>query len=124
MRFLKHLAILPDLLISPCFFVILVDLLIPIFFKGHTPQSWHCLLLYLLNTTQLLPKSSPLDFHPSHSSAMSPTPFPIVIGQRTKGFYFRWLTSLKLSEISLNFNGEKTPTTGPKVANFFTKIKL
>ena len=36
MRFLKCFVILADLLISPCSFVILVDLLIPIFFKSHT----------------------------------------------------------------------------------------
>jgi len=39
-----------------------------------------------------------------------------------KGFYFRWLTILKFSEINLNFRGRKTPTTKLKVANFFIKL--
>ena len=97
MRFLKRLVILADLLISPCSFVILADLLILIcvcvcvcvcvyiyiyiYFNNHTPRSWHCLLLYPLNTTPLLPKSSPLHFHPSLSGVTSPTPLPIVIGE-------------------------------------------
>ena len=31
------------------------------------------------------------------------SPFHIVIGQKKKGFHFRWLTNLKILKISLNF---------------------
>jgi hypothetical protein len=45
-----------------------------------------------------------------------PTPFAIVIGRKTKGFYLS-------RKLILNFRGKETPTTLLKVANFFTEIK-
>jgi len=84
----------------------LADLLIPIFFN-HTLQSCHCLLLhvYPLNTTHSSSISS-TSIH-SLSRATSPTAFPLVIGQTTKGFYCHWPTNLKLSLIRLNLNRKK-----------------
>jgi hypothetical protein len=113
-------VILADLSIS-LFFVIVTDLLTPIFFNNHTPHFLHCLPLNPLNTTPLL-SNRPictllLTLQGVHSNS-----FPLVIGRITKGFYFRRLNNLKFSKISLNFRGSKTPTTVPKFANLFTEI--
>jgi hypothetical protein len=53
-----------------------------------------------------------------------PTTFPLLIRRTTKGSYFRHLTNFKFTEVNLvNFPEKETPTTEPKVANIFTKMK-
>jgi hypothetical protein len=105
---------LADLLISPWLFVNIDGLLIPNCFvlNKHTPQSWHCLLLYpLKHYTLSSSKSSTLFLFPLTLQGEPSDKFPVVLVGRRKGVYFLCLTNLKFLKISLNFRGRKTITT-------------
>jgi hypothetical protein len=98
---------LADLLISLCFFVnltaYLTVLIITDFLQSHT--SVLALLISIsAKTLRTLSQKRPLSTSaPAISRATPPTPFPVVIGRTTKGFYFRWLTKLKILTNKLKF---------------------
>jgi hypothetical protein len=115
MRFLRRLVTLTDLLISLSLFskwhTSGSALLTSISAKFHTPypKIVPCTLLHLT-------------FQGDTSST-----FPLVNGRTANGFYFLWLTNLTISEISINFNGEKRPNVTEflhrnKVTNFVNTI--
>jgi hypothetical protein len=49
--------------------------------------------------------------------------FPMINGWTMKWFFLLLADQFKILKISLNFHEKNTPTTQPKVANFFIEIK-
>ena len=78
---------------------------------------------YIRPTPHHLSQNIPLCTCTPHSPCDTSKTFPLVIGRTTEGFYFLWLTSLKILRNKLRFPWKKTFKTKPKFADLFTEIK-
>ena len=87
-----------------------IDITSLLFIQCNKPQS-QALLTSSLATMTVLPKIRVLfALLPLHSPGRH-LENPRAIGRTNKGFNFRWLIILKLSEVSSNFRVKGKPTT-------------